>query len=277
MWVEICFDTAGELNKPSYLLEYGGYQIEIIRGSTTKGHNLCIEIDADNSKVASLNALAMSTMDPQVAEALSDAFREACKEAHEAGHRFLSELAWLFDTRVVVLGSSHGEWKSQINVSNMTFSRLLSVLNLDDYKQIAFSRDQQIALGIYRQGVSSNSIFYAFLCYSKVINIKCLGRKAHMSWINNNIHKISNDNIINTINKLKKNGIVDIGEHLYMSGRCAIAHASLQSGEPIADADNYDDQIRIARDLPIAKALARVFICEELNVPDGFQFRKILG
>jgi hypothetical protein len=120
MWVEICFDTAGELNKPSYLLEYGGYQIEIIRGSTTKGHNLCIEIDADNSKVASLNALAMSTMDPQVAEALSDAFREACKEAHEAGHRFLSELAWLFDTRVVVLAHRSPKFgvKSEIALSS---------------------------------------------------------------------------------------------------------------------------------------------------------------
>jgi hypothetical protein len=159
----------------------------------------------------------------------------------------------------------------------MTFSRLLYPINLDGYKQIAFTRDQQLALGIYRQGVSSNSIFYGFLSYSKVINIKCSGRKAHMSWINNNIHKIGNDHIINTINKLKKNGVMDLGELLYISGRCAIAHASLQSGEPIADPDSHDDQIRIARDLPIAKALAGIFIREELNIPDRFQFRKILG
>ena len=46
MWVEICFDTAGEFSKPSYLVEYGGYRIEIIRGSTTKGHNICIETAA---------------------------------------------------------------------------------------------------------------------------------------------------------------------------------------------------------------------------------------
>jgi len=98
-----------------------------------------------------------------------------------------------------------------------------------------------------------------------------------MSWINNNIHKIGNDHIINTINKLKKNGVMDLGELLYISGRCAIAHASLQSGEPIADPDSHDDQIRIARDLPIAKALAGIFIREELNIPDRFQFRKILG
>jgi hypothetical protein len=245
MWVAICFDTAGELDKPSYLVEYGGYQIEIIRGSTTKGHNLYIETAEDKYK-----------------------------EAYEAGSRFLSELAWLFDTRVVILTFAEGEWKAQINVGNMTFSRILSVINLDGYKQIAFTRDQQLALGIYRQGVSSNSIFYGFLSYSKVLNIKCPTGKDHKIWINNKIHKIRNGYIINIIDKLKKDGVVDFGDHLYRSGRCAIAHASLQRGDPIADADSYDDHFRIARELPIAKALAGIFIREELNIPDRFQ---ILG
>jgi hypothetical protein len=43
MWMTICFDTADEFIKPSYLVKYGGYQIEVTRGSTTEGHNLYIE------------------------------------------------------------------------------------------------------------------------------------------------------------------------------------------------------------------------------------------
>jgi hypothetical protein len=150
----------------------------------------------------------------------------------------------------------------------------LNVINLDDYEQVAFARDQQLGLDIYREGLSSNSVFYKFLSYFRVLNIKCSSGGAHISWINNNIHKIC-DYAINTINELKNEGIIDFGDRLYRSGRCAIAHASLQSSQPIADADNYDDYIRISRELPIAKALAKIFICEELNVPSRFQAFKI--
>jgi hypothetical protein len=136
MWVTICFDTGGDFAKPSYFVRYEGFQIEIKRGSTTEGHNLYIETVEANYNVA-----------------------------HEAGRRFLSELAWLFNYKVQVLTWGGGGHKTPFNVSNMIFPRIGNGIHLDDYEQVAFQHEQKLALGLYREGISSNSDFYKFLSY----------------------------------------------------------------------------------------------------------------
>ena len=49
----------------------------------------------------------------------------------------------------------------------------------------------------------------------------------------------------------------DIGEYLYESGRCAVAHAF---NRPLVDPDNPDDTQRLDADLPVIKALAEQMI-----------------
>ncbi|MEZ4819975.1 MAG: hypothetical protein R3A45_08800 [Bdellovibrionota bacterium] len=87
------------------------------------------------------------------------------------------------------------------------------------------------------------------------------------------------------ISFLQKTQGKTIGEYLWESGRCAIAHSNVQ---PLVDPENSQDLQRINQDLPIIKELAEYFIEHELGIKskhtvwkehlyelDGF--RKILG
>jgi len=57
---------------------------------------------------------------------------------------------------------------------------------------------------------------------------------------------------------------MDIGEYLYTSGRCAVAHASTT---PVVDPDNPEDFLRLSADMPVLRALAEHIIINELGVP----------
>jgi hypothetical protein len=59
----------------------------------------------------------------------------------------------------------------------------------------------------------------------------------------------------------------DVGAHLFHSGRCAVAHASLK-GE-IVDPDIPGDRKRLQDDLVIVEELARMYIRDELGIPDS--------
>ncbi len=86
------------------------------------------------------------------------------------------------------------------------------------------------------------------------------------TWINDNISKIKDpDNRIFLV-EIQKDEKTDLGSYLYYSGRCAIAHASIQDNGPIADANNYDDIQRIKGDISLIKELAEIFIKNELSL-----------
>ena len=55
----------------------------------------------------------------------------------------------------------------------------------------------------------------------------------------------------------------DVGEYLYGSGRCAVAHAA---NDPVVDPDDASDTLRLGSDLPVVKALATHFIESELGI-----------
>lgn len=84
-------------------------------------------------------------------------------------------------------------------------------------------------------------------------------------WIENNIEKLVKSK--SKAEQLKQEGIVNLGEHFYHSGRCAIAHSNIISGEPIADADNYEDNFRIGREIEVVKELAEILMNKELLIP----------
>lgn len=56
---------------------------------------------------------------------------------------------------------------------------------------------------------------------------------------------------------------IDVGDHIYVSGRCANAHAN---EDPIVDPDSSGDLTRMHRELPLVKALAEIVIERELGV-----------
>lgn len=55
----------------------------------------------------------------------------------------------------------------------------------------------------------------------------------------------------------------NIGHYLWVSGRCAVAHAY---AEPLVDPEDPEDSARLQKDLPLVKALAEHLIEHELGV-----------
>jgi hypothetical protein len=123
------------------------------------------------------------------------------------------------------------------------------------------------ALAFWREGKRLDEVHdsYAFLSFHKVIESQFSDGRAKADWITANIEKLT-DRAAKRVAELRAAGI-DVSRHLFDSGRCAVAHASLQ-GE-IVDPDIPADRRRLSADLVIMEELARIYIRDELKVPDS--------
>lgn len=122
------------------------------------------------------------------------------------------------------------------------------------------------ALAFWREGLRLEHVHggYAFLSFFKVIESQFEHSDHRVRWIEQALTSLSGD-AKERVDALISEGI-DVGRHIFESGRCAVAHASL--GREVVDPDIPSDRIRLAKDLVVVKALAESYIREELVVPD---------
>ncbi len=134
---------------------------------------------------------------------------------------------------------------------------------------------QKLASGLYREGITASSVFYSFLSYFKIITIRYPDGPQVARWINDNLENVHVRPDI--INHLQNEKVGDIGKYLYSSGRCALAHADWRrkmKGEQVVNPNNYADNMRIAKELPLIKELADIFMGNELNIPTYLEAMK---
>jgi hypothetical protein len=130
------------------------------------------------------------------------------------------------------------------------------------YLPHAASKEANLGLALYREGMSINSAPFAFLSFFKIINIRYAEGKDQKNWINNNLHDISYPPAADRIKEIQtKNS--DVGHYMFVQGRCAVAHAN---SDPLVNPDVYDDKRRLERDLPLMKELAAIFIEREFGI-----------
>jgi hypothetical protein len=118
------------------------------------------------------------------------------------------------------------------------------------------------ALAFYREGLTLNHVAYQILSFFKILNIFLPTGSEQKGWINAHIEDVSAGDATKRISLIRtEHG--DVGEYLYSSGRCAIAHA----GEaPTADPENPTDIRRLGEDLPLVRALAEIAIEQEFGI-----------
>lgn len=125
----------------------------------------------------------------------------------------------------------------------------------------------RLALAFYREGLTLNSVAYQCLSFFKILNILLPDSKTQKAWIDANIAEARKRDAFSTREWEKKAGFdptkATAGGYLYVSNRCAIAHAN---ADPLIDPDDPDDRQRLANDLPMVKALAEHFIEKEFGV-----------
>lgn len=184
-------------------------------------------------------------------------------------YRLSSILGWFLGGYVDVVSYVHGSHPTSFGAQmRQAFTTLRQYGNKAfncNYMPIVEDEGVRIALAFWREGERLTGVHdsYAFLSYFKVIESQFKKSTSRVEWFNRNIDQMEGDASKRVIELRASN--VDVGTHLYDSGRCAVAHASL--GRHIVDPDIPADRKRIAQDLVLMRELARQFISEDLGVP----------
>lgn len=186
--------------------------------------------------------------------------------------RFLSRLAWSMNGGVVELfavGSNNPACPGRLGRSTYGISGCASVRPWNYlYLPEAPTREADLALGLFREGMSVNSVPFSFLSYFKVLNVAFDGH-GQIEWIDNNLNVLWYQPAIDRLQTIQRS-VSNVGEYLYGQGRCAVAHAF--DNQQLVNPDSYEDKRRLELDMPLIKELSALFIEQEFGVLSDSSF-----
>lgn len=180
--------------------------------------------------------------------------------------KFLSRLAWSQDEGIIELfaiGTNHPDQPGRLGQGSYERSGWMAVEPWNNiYLPAAATPETDLALALYREGMSLNSAPFAFLSFFKVLNILFKSGEDQKRWLNNHFQKVWFRPAKERLVELEETE-QDIGAYLYHQGRCAVAHAH---GYPLVNPDSFADKRRLEHDVILMKELAAIFIEHELEI-----------
>ena len=176
-------------------------------------------------------------------------------------NRFLSALAWVEEKGIADLFAigSGSPIPPKVGKSD---TRFITYRFRIDYLPEPKDDKSLRALALFREAQSINSPSYAFLGFFKILNVLFEKGNDQIAWINANLAAVKEYSAKKRLDELVKIH-KDVGNYLYVRGRCAVAHAF---NEPIIDPDEPSEVARLLEDLPLIKELASVAIESELGI-----------
>lgn len=185
---------------------------------------------------------------------------------------FASVLGWFKGGHVDVTGHIWGSGPVLYG-SRDTFTTTLDGSKYFSCNYMPIIEDDQVrkALAFLREGRRLKYVHepYSFLSFFKVVESQ-FSSKDRVVWIQANLDQLDGE-AGKRVAELRAQG-VDVGKHLFDSGRCAVAHASL--GGAIVDPDIPADRRRVADDLDVMAGLASRYLKVEAGVPDDMELHK---
>lgn len=190
-------------------------------------------------------------------------------EALSRLYRFTSVLGFFKRGYVDITGRTWGTHMIRYSNPQDTFTTLLQGgKRRFNCNHMPVIEDDQVrkALAFLREGRRLERVHepYSFLSFFKVIESQ-FDSKDRIAWVDKNLDLITEKRAVERINELRMQG-VNVNQHLFESGRCAVAHASV--GRNIVDPDIPADRKRISADLDIIAALANRYVKVDAGVPD---------
>jgi hypothetical protein len=196
--------------------------------------------------------------------------------------RFLSSLAWVEEGPLREIGVTGGT--HPFGIGKGPGAKLINPKFRIDYLPAPEDSKTRLALAVYREARGVNSVPYQFLGFYKIINIVHARGEDQVRWINVAVNHIDDHIALQRLAQIRTE-VADVGRYLYISGRCAVAHAY---SEPVVDPDEPADTRRLARDLLLMRRLAEYCIEHDLGVKRAATvlrehlyelegFRKLLG
>lgn len=185
-------------------------------------------------------------------------------------YRFSSVLGWFLEGFVDIVDIIHGSraisFGAGTRFAHSSVGQFGSKSFCCNHMPIIENENVRIALAFWREGERLSGVHdsYAFLSYFKVIESQYQDGRGRADWFTRNVDQITDERAVSRVAELRAIG-EDVGDHLYVSGRNAVAHASF--GRGIVDPDIPSDRRRIAADLVLMRALALRYIADELGVP----------
>ena len=176
-------------------------------------------------------------------------------------NRFLSIVSWGYKDSL----QNHYGWSGNpvpVPVPARNLARSINRSFLIQWNPLREPK-QRLAVALYREAMSVNSLPYQFLGFFKIINILHRLGPAQVGWIRATLPKLSGSKASARIEALSSSQ-PDVAQYLYESGRCAVAHAF---ADPLVDPDDLVHLHRLSEDLGVAQALAEYLISNELYVP----------
>ncbi len=194
--------------------------------------------------------------------------RDQVDEALSHLYRFTSVFGFYKRGYVDITGQIWGSRMIRYSAGNSHQTLLQAGTRTFDCNHMPVIEDDQVrkALAFLREGRKLKHVHepYSFLSFFKVIESQ-FQANARIAWVEQNLALITEERAVARINELRSQGI-NVNQHLFASGRCAVAHASV--GGNIVDPDIPADRKRIASDLDIIEALANRYIKFDAGVPD---------
>lgn len=135
-----------------------------------------------------------------------------------------------------------------------------------DYLPHPADPNHRLALALFHEGSTLIYVHvaYSFLSFYKIVNLVSGPHgPAQKGWINARVPAMKHHRAKERLAELQKVG-KDIGNYIYQSCRCAIAHAG-DPRNPVIDPHNIDDERRLRSDLPLVITLAEIAI-EEMGI-----------
>lgn len=211
----------------------------------------------ENGQLPTAPAITVPGDSPQVEEGLAKIYR------------LTSVLGWFLDGYVDVVETVQGSHAMGFGVQmRQAYSEVGQFGDRSfscNHMPIVESENVRIALAFWREGQRLTRVHdsYAFLSYFKVIESQYQQGADRADWFARHLVLMTGEAGAR-VAQLRADGI-DVGRHLFDSGRNAVAHASFGGG--IVDPDIPADRRRIAADLVLMRELARHYIAVELQVP----------
>jgi hypothetical protein len=184
-------------------------------------------------------------------------------------NQFLSVLTWCDDQP---MENKYGWSGNPVPVSVPLDPRQIgSSIAFPFYRDLEVEPKARLALALYREARTINSVPLAFLSYFKILNIFWKDKFRTTNGVRSNEIVEGMRSILPTLgDSLAKERVanlqkakVDIADYLYESCRCAVAHANTS---PVADPDNMQDIRRLSADIWIVKAIAEESIIKNFGL-----------
>lgn len=194
---------------------------------------------------------------PESKPILSVGFKEMNKpkDAEISVNKLLSFLVWQHQ---IPIRKTYGTSGPRRSIPLSWGPRMVGGLKIDAQHLLSRyvksnSSKMELALSFYKEGLNSESVFYKFFNFWKIIEVAINQKKSRDDWIRSTSLHI----------RMEKQRVAeimareDIVVYLDYSCRSAIAHVY---HEPFIDPDDLEDNIRISKDVHLVEELARIAI-----------------